>query len=398
MNYILFDDTVGRVHLLPLTFTRPIGMIRVGIVTIVEKWQHFLHTTPSILTESYLQTRFSAQFSADNLYINGSVCPDTNLIEAIQNLQPDQKLLYNKELIAVRTSQTLQTPTELSAFADSVIQTTCHYTLPITQIRNLCDIFVYTGAQIQADYQWLTANRTSAAITDTHTVVYNPKDVFLEEGVQTRACILNAETGPIYLGKGAEIQEGSLIRGPFALGEQSVVAMGSKIRGDSTVGPYCKIGGEISNSVILGYSNKGHEGYLGNSILGEWCNLGADTNTSNLKNDYGQVKQWSYATNNFEDTGRQFVGLVMGDHSKAGINTMFNTGTVVGVSANIFGGDFPPKYIPSFSWGGAARLEVYRLDKALAVAKRVMQRRGIPLTVEDQNILSHIFQQTHHEP
>ncbi|MCU0354028.1 MAG: glucose-1-phosphate thymidylyltransferase, partial [Cytophagales bacterium] len=230
---------------------------------------------------------------------------------------------------------------------------------------------------------------------DRHTVVYNPEQVFLEPGARVRACILNADTGPIYIGKDADIQEGSIIRGPFAIGTESVVALGAKLRGDITVGPYCKVGGEISNSVLFAHSNKGHEGYLGNSVLGEWCNLGADTNNSNLKNDYGTVKQWSYAHNDFVDTGRQFVGLVMGDHSKAGINTMFNTGTVVGVSANVFGGDFPPRHVPSFTWGGAAGLEVYRLDKALATAERVLARRNLPLTDTDRQILTHVFKLTH---
>ena len=210
-----------------------------------------------------------------------------------------------------------------------------------------------------------------------------------------KACVLNAEGGPIYIGRNAQLHEGTVVRGPFALGEGSFLNMGSKIRPDTTIGPYCKVGGEVSNSVIFGYSNKSHDGFMGNSVLGEWCNLGADTNTSNMKNDYGPVKQWSYSEGGMRDTGRQFCGLVMGDHSKAGINTMFNTGTVVGVSCNVFGADFPPKYVPSFSWGGAAGLEIYHLGKALEVADRAMQRRGLRLDETDRHILTTVFNLTH---
>jgi UDP-N-acetylglucosamine diphosphorylase/glucosamine-1-phosphate N-acetyltransferase len=394
MNYILFDETHLRAALLPLTFTRPVGQIRLGIVTIAEKWQHFLQATPNYLTEIYLQKRYIPVWQADNLLINGGICPTAELVEALHELQPGEALTTgNGELIGLRTSAQLSSPAEIISLQKQ--KPARSYTGPVTVLRQLSDIFLLNGAQIRADYQWLTAGRTSAPITDPHTITYNPAQIFLEAGAQTRACVLNAEKGPIYIGRNADIQEGSLIRGPFAIGEQSVVALGAKMRGDITVGPHCKVGGEISNSVVFGYSNKGHEGYLGNSVIGEWCNLGADTNTSNLKNDYGIVKQWSYVENNYVDTGRQFIGLVMGDHSKAGINTMFNTGTVVGVSANIFGGDFPPKHVPSFTWGGATGLDVYRLDKALLVAERMQERKNLPLSPQERDILSHVFHLAH---
>jgi len=393
MNYILFDEPRTRQALLPLTFTRPISHIRLGIVTIAEKWQHFLQVTPGYFTEIYLQKKYTHDWLADNLLINGAVCPDHDLVKAIRNLQPGESIHSEGELIALRTGTRLQEPAEIVSLVNQKPVTA--YTAPITRLRNLCDIFLLNGAQIQADYQWLTEGRISEPVNDPHTVMYNASAIFLEPGANTRACILNAESGPIYIGKNAHIQEGSIIRGPFAIGQESVVALGAKMRGDITVGPHCKVGGEISNSVIFGYSNKGHEGYLGNSVLGEWCNLGADTNTSNLKNDYSTVKQWSYEAGDYKDTGRQFVGLVMGDHSKAGINTMFNTGTVVGVSANIFGGDFPPKHVPSFTWGGATGLDIYRLDKALAVAERVLERRNLALDEINRDLLTHIFQLTH---
>ncbi len=393
MNFILFDYPTTRSALLPLTFTRPVAQIRLGIGTIADKWRHFLRAPVSFLTEPYLQNKFPLEPNHDNLYINGAVCPDAALLEAVRQLRPGEKLSGQNQLIAFRTDAVLNSPAEIVSFESAKPARAYH--APFAALGSLSDIFLLNGAQIRADFAWLTANRVSQSITDAHTIVYNPSAVFLEEGSKTRASILNAEKGPIYIGAGADIQEGSLIRGPFAIGEQSVVAMGAKMRGDITVGPFCKVGGEVSNSVIFGHTSKGHEGYLGNSVLGEWCNLGADTNTSNLKNDYGNVKQWSYAEHAFKDTGRQFVGLVMGDHSKAGINTMFNTGTVVGVSANVFGGDFPPKFVPSFTWGGAAGLDIYRLDKAVEVMERVLQRRNLPLPDVDRELMTHLFALTH---
>ena len=266
-------------------------------------------------------------------------------------------------------------------------------------IRHLWDIFVENAEQIRADFSRITAGRTSEPITDPFTRCYAPENVFIEPGATIRAAILNAENGPIYIGRDATISEGSIVIGPFSLGEGSTVNWGGKMRANTTIGPYCKVGGEIGNSVFLGYSNKGHDGFLGNSVIGEWCNLGANVNNSNLKNDYSNVKIYSYATHQLEDTGRAFCGLTMGDYTKAGISTMFNTGTVVGVSVNVFGGGFQYKHIPSFSWGGAADgFTTYRLDKALQVAAEAYGRRNRVFDDLDRNILKAIFDRSHERP
>lgn len=392
MNYILFDDQHVRTSLLPLTFTRPVSEIRVGISTITQKWEQMLRSRISFLTEPYLQTKYPQVNTPDDVFINGAICPDEALLGAIGSLQKGDRLMHGDILVAYRPEELPEMLTDIDQIPDIRVQTHQQH---ITIIRDLCDIYTSNGEQIRADYRRITAGRVSQPVTDPHTAVYNRDQVFIEEGVEMKACVLNAEGGPIYLGRNAQLHEGTVVRGPFALGEGSFLNMGSKIRPDTTIGPYCKVGGEVSNSVIFGYSNKSHDGFMGNSVLGEWCNLGADTNTSNMKNDYGPVKQWSYSEGGMRDTGRQFCGLVMGDHSKAGINTMFNTGTVVGVSCNVFGGDFPPKYVPSFSWGGAAGLEIYHLGKALEVADRAMQRRGLRLDETDRHILTTVFNLTH---
>ncbi len=377
MNLILFDDPAIRLNLLPLTLTRPVADLRVGILTIAEKWQRRLmpgdtETPVSFLTEPYLQTVFPAVFSADNLYINGAVCPTDALVEAVQQLAVGETVAVDNLLIACRAVEPFSTVSELLT---SKMPTS--FPQPITVIRHLWDIFAENPAQIRADFALLTAGRTSAPITDPHTRCYAPDQIFLEPGATTRAAILNAEAGPIYLGKNAKVSEGAIIMGPFALGDGAEVAFGGKIRGGTTIGPGSKVGGEVNNAVIWGNSNKGHDGYLGNAVIGEWCNLGANVNNSNLKNDYSTVKIHSYATGQLEDTGRQFCGLVMGDYTKAGISTMFNTGTVVGVSCNVFGGGFQPKHIPSFSWGGGAEGFVpYRFGKAVQVIQETMARRG----------------------
>ena len=392
MNYILFDDQHVRTSLLPLTFTRPVSEIRVGICTITQKWEQTLRSRISFLTEPYLQTKYPQVNTSNDVFINGAICPDEALLGAIQSLQKGDRLMHGDILVAYRPEELPDMLTDIDQIPDIRVQTHQQH---ITIIRDLCDIYTSNGEQIRTDFRRITAGLASRPITDPHTAVYNPGQIFIEEGVEMKACVLNAEGGPIYIGRNAQLHEGTVVRGPIAVGEGSVLNMGSKIRPDTTIGPYCKVGGEVSNSVIFGHSNKSHDGFMGNSVLGEWCNLGADTNTSNMKNDYGPVKQWSYNEGGMRDTGRQFCGLVMGDHSKAGINTMFNTGTVVGVSCNVFGADFPPKYMPAFSWGGAAGLEIYHLGKALEVADRAMQRRGLRLDETDRHILTTIFHLTH---
>lgn len=383
MNLILFDDPDIRINLLPFTFTRPVASLRVGILTISEKWERWLGSTPSYKTEGYLQEKYQLKMSTDNLLINSGVCPDTQLVDSVKALPSAYFLVKGTRLIAARNPGPEMSP-----------QNTIEYPGEITAIDRPWKIFRENGAQLRIDFSLITSGRRSAPIDDPHTKAYGTQNIFLEEGVYIRAAILNAETGPIYLGKNSIVQEGAIIRGAFALGEEGHINMGAKIRGDVTVGPYCKVGGEVSNSVFLSYSNKAHDGYLGNSVIGEWCNLGADTNTSNLKNNYDAVKLWNHSVNNFADTGLQFCGLMMGDHSKTSINTMFNTATMVDVSSNVFGSGFPAKYIPSFAWGGSNGFVTFQPDKALETAERVMARRNVVMSDLDKAILLHIYEIT----
>jgi len=389
-SIILFDDSTLRAQLLPFTYTRPVATIRCGIDTILEKWTKWLFTTPSFLTQPYLQASFPLVTSGNNIFINGALCPDQTLIEAIENL-PQETALYSaqKELLVLKTTSSEWNPESESTFSEVV------YEGSFTMIRHIWDIFTCNGAQIQSDFTKLTSTRKSEPITDPYTRCYSQENIFIEPGANIKAAILNAENGPIYIGKNTTIQEGAAIQGPFAMGEGSVIAQNAKIRINTSIGPYCKIGGEVGGSVIFGYSNKGHDGYLGNSVLGEWCNLGANTNNSNLKNDHTNVKLHSYVTDSLQDTGLQFCGLFMGDYSKAGISTMFNTGTVVGVNVNVYGAGFQAKHIPSFSWGGNAEgFMEYRFQKALAVATDTVSRRGIVFDQTKENVLKEVFEQT----
>jgi len=378
MNTILFDDE-QVVHLRPFSYTRPASLIRCGILTIAEKWEILLGTKPSFQTSEHLSAKFPLLQQEDNLFLNGRILPDKDMVTAVSELDQNQCLKQNDFILGFRSPE--YTKQGLEAI---------EYTGKVISIDRIHQIFTLNHAQIHFDFELLTQGKTSRPLSKTNTVI-GSFPVFLEEGANAEASILNASEGPIYLGKDSEVMEGSMIRGPFALCEQSTVKMGAKIYNGTTVGPHSKVGGEVSNSVIFGYSNKGHDGFLGNSVLGEWCNLGADTNNSNLKNNYEQVKLWNYVTGSFEKTGLQFCGLFMGDHSKCGINTMFNTGTVVGVSANIFGSGFPRNFIPSFSWGGPNGFETYQPKKAFQTADMVMQRRHITLSEDDKNILNYIF-------
>lgn len=384
MNYILFDGPY-RDQLLPFTFTRPVADIRVGILTIREKWEILLDTTTTTLTEDYLGHKYPMVKMEDNIMINASFLPNAQLVEMVLSLKRQEAVFLDEDVVAFYTEKAQQT-------VDFSHYEAIEYEGELLKIAYPWDIFRQNGKAIEQDYRLLTQGKISRPLSPTNQVLC-PENIFLEEGAKVEMAILNAATGPIYIGKNAEIMEGSIIRGPLALGEGATVKMGAKIYGPSTIGPYCKVGGEVTNSILFGYSNKGHDGYLGNSVLGEWCNLGADTNTSNLKNDYSQVKLWSIADEKFMATGLQFCGLMMGDHSKCAINTMFNTGTVVGVFANIFGSGFPRNYIPSFSWGGPAGYKKYQLSKALQVADEVMKRRDLALTEEDKSILEHLYSQ-----
>ncbi|MDA7706325.1 GlmU family protein [Flavobacteriaceae bacterium] len=384
MNYILFDGE-NREALLPFTYTRPVADLRIGILTIREKWELSLGATTTTVTEDYLSDKYPMVEMEQNVMINASYTPSEVLVNQIKNLKENQAVFDGDTMVAFFSLEDQEID----------IDTLEVYQLEATvlKVETTWDIFSKNGAAIKADFDLLTAERTSAPIP-ANTVAFNPEAIFIEEGAKLPLCVLNATDGPIYIGKNSEIMEGSMVRGPFALCEGSTLKMGTKIYGPTTVGPHSKVGGEVNNSVFFGYSNKGHDGFLGNSVIGEWCNLGADTNNSNLKNNYAEVRLWSYETENFAKTGLQFCGLMMGDHSKCGINTMFNTGTVVGVSANIFGSGFPRNFIPSFSWGGAKGFTTYLTSKAFEVAQVVMKRRGLELSTQDSAILEHVFEQS----
>lgn len=385
MNYILFDGN-RRNTLLPFTYTKPVADLRIGILTIREKWEYFLGSTTTTVTEDYLSEKFPMVEAEKNILINASFLPNEKLVELIQNLKENQLILKGEEIVAFYT-------TEFQEEVDFDEYEIIDFSEDCLIVENTWDIFSKNDKAIQADFDLLTQGRQSQPIPKSVNVIA-PENIFIEEGAKLEFVTLNASAGVIYIGKNAEIMEGSVIRGPFALGEEAQVKLASKIYGATTVGPHCRIGGEVNNSVLMGYSNKGHDGFLGNSVLGEWCNIGADSNNSNLKNNYEEVKLWSYETERFEKTGLQFCGLMMGDHSKCGINTMFNTGTVVGVSANIFGSGFPRNFIPSFAWGGASGFTNYLLNKVLQTAKIVMSRRNIELTEQDVKIMEHIFEET----
>ncbi|MEL6561135.1 MAG: GlmU family protein [Bacteroidota bacterium] len=388
MSTTLFDLPENRVKLLPFTYTRPVCEIRVGILTIREKWEKVLDEDCQVLTDPYLESKYpQPELQVGDLLINSIFCPNASLVKAIKALNDGEALFSSETLIACKLSESTDFQ-NLSGFIKKQFDESA------TVIERPWHIFQSNGEQIKSDFSLITAGRKSAPLDDPHTTIYNPSNVFLEEGATVRAAIINATDGPVYLGKNSQVHEGSIIKGPFALGEASHVNMGAKMKGDNTIGPHCKVGGEVSNSVFFGYSNKGHDGFLGNSVIGEWCNLGADTNSSNLKNNYSTVKVWDYETSKLENTGLQFCGLLMGDHSKAGINTMFNTGTVVGVSANVFGADFPPKFIPSFAWGGSSGFVTFRKEKSFEMCEAVMKRRKIDLSLGDKAILSEIMEKS----
>ena len=380
MHIHFFETSGAWQRMLPLTYTRPVADLRVGILTIAEKWAKRLSSNQwSFGSESYLSAVHSSAHESDCLHVNSNVLPTDDLVKVILNLGMNESLVQGEIVLAYRG--------EINATNRK------NYDNEISTVNYPWDLFKLNRQEIIADFALITKDRTSAPINDPHTKTYGDQ-IFLEEGVKVRAAVLNAEDGPIYLGKNSQVQEGALIKGAFALGEESHVNMGAKMRGDITIGPYCKVGGEISNSILYGYSSKAHDGFLGNSVIGEWCNLGADTNNSNLKNNYANVKMWDFETGRFKDTGLQFCGLLMGDHSKCGINTMFNTGTTVGVSANIFGDGFPRTIIPSFAWGGAGGFSTYQIKQAFETAELVMKRRGKSLSDADKKMLQHVFEST----
>lgn len=383
MNYILFDGNY-RGNLLPLTYTKPVADLRVGILTIREKWEKRLSTISSTFTEDYLQKKFPLIEKDENIMINASFLPTEALAKRVQLLAKNQAICIDDNIVAYFTKN----PQEAFDFKKFEKINLAENTI---QIKQPWDIFENNGVAIKADFELLTKGRKSAPIPDAVHCI-NKDQIFLEENVSIEIGVLNASNGPIYLGKNAEVMEGSMIRGPFGMGEYSVVKMGAKIYGSTSLGPKSKVGGEVNNVVLSGYCSKGHEGYLGNAVLGEWCNLGADTNNSNLKNNYAEVRVWNYKVERFIPTGLQFCGLIMGDHSKSAINTMFNTGSVVGISCNIYGGNFQRNFVPSFTWGGSAGFKTYEIDKAIETAELVMNRKNEAFTQEDKDILNHVFE------
>lgn len=386
MNYIFFDDNF-RQHLLPLTYTRPISDLRLGILTIGEKWAKHLNASFSNITEDYLKQKFPINIEGDNLLINSRLIPSTQLIERITGLKTNEILTSNNMVLAARLTQNdVLEYMETKKWKGQEIV----YDFSFDFLKNTFDIFKKNEKEIAADFQLLTENRVSEKISKTNNIA-GAENIFVEKGARIEFATINATLGKVYIGKNAEIMEGALIRGSFALCEGSTIKMGAKIYGPTTIGPFSKAGGEINNVVIQGYTNKGHDGFLGNSVLGEWCNIGADSNNSNLKNNYAEVRLWNYNTNNFAPTGLQFCGLIMGDHSKCGINTMFNTGTVIGVSSNIFGTGFPRNFVPSFAWGGASGFIEYNFKKAIEVAALVMERRNLEFNAVDEAILKAVF-------
>lgn len=379
MNIVLYDNE-HRGDLLPLTFTRPQADIRIGILTIRQKWEKRLNAETSTYTQAYLSSKYPMATNGDTLFISASVCPTNKLIAAIQNLQTGQTLKQKETVIAYRTEIV---PDIIESYcSENIIEFESEY----TTIDYLWEIFSKNEQELLLDFELLTKGRKSQSLSDTNRVLC-PENIFVENGATVEFATINAKNAKIYIGKNVEIMEGSLLRGSIAFCEHAVVKMGAKIYGGTTIGPYSKVGGELNNVVIFGYSNKAHDGFMGNSVLGEWCNIGADTNTSNLKNNYDIVRLWNYQTKSFQRTNQQFCGLIMGDHSKSGINVMFNTGTVVGVSANVFGAGYQRNFFPSFHWGGGTTpIQDYKLDVAVDVAKRVYARRNREFTDMDVQI------------
>ncbi len=390
MNYILFDDDTWD-ELLPLTFTRPVSEIRIGIMTIREKWEKYLIGEPiSYCTRQYLSEKYPVQISSDNMFINGSVIPTAELLSELESLEVGQALVSGDVVCAIRLEKS-----QAERF-DPLKISFKNYTQQISEnrrIAHLWNIFSLNGEAIEHDFRIITKGRKSGQLSSSNRIIGNG-DIFIEHGATVECCILNTTNGPIYIGRNSEVMEGSVIRGPFSLGSNSTVKMSAKIYGPTTVGPNSKVGGELNNVVIFANSNKGHDGFLGNAVVGEWCNFGADTNCSNLKNDYSEVRQWNYPAEKFIKTGLQFCGLVMGDHSKTAINTMFNTGTVVGVATNVFGDGFPRNFVPSFSWGGASGFTTCTVDRACEIATRVMERRNVVFSEIDRKILTEVYNLT----
>jgi UDP-N-acetylglucosamine diphosphorylase/glucosamine-1-phosphate N-acetyltransferase len=388
-NYIVFED-LHRDHLLPFVFTKPVAEIRIGILTIREKWEKWSGQSFSHLTQEYLQEKFPLVSGEENIVINGSVTPNASLVSEIQELNCNEALVRENLLVAACLDRF-----SLENFGRQIPEgcTVKQVRADFRHISKLWHIFKFNGEELQSDFSLITAGRTSQPISTTNQLI-NPENIFAEEGARVECSIINASTGPVYIGRNSEIMEGAIVRGSLALCEGAKIKMGARIYGPTTIGPYSKAGGEVTNTVFMSYTNKVHDGYMGNSVIGDWCNIGAGSNTSNLKNNYTLVRLWNYATGREEETGLQFCGLFMGDYSRCGINTMFNTGTIVGVSSNIYGSGYPGSFIPSFSWGGAAGFETYRVGKAIDTIGNGLSRRQLEFTETDKKIINRVFSLT----
>lgn len=386
-NIVLFD---GQCHssLLPLSFTRPVADIRVGIFTIREKWNNYFGININVRCKTHLSGFYSSVEDEASLGINAGLLPNDTIVQAIEELQDKEILIQNGNVLAISPLPANNSDIDAKLAEYKTIE----YSEQAIIIKRSHDIFLNNELEIKNDFDYLKQNTKSIELDKSNTLIGN--NIIIEQGAKIRCSIINTEDGPVYIGKNVEIMEGSIIKGPTAILNNAVIKIGAKIYGATTIGPWSKVGGEVGNSVIFGYSNKAHDGYLGNSVIGHWCNLGADTNTSNLKNNYSNVKTYDYPSKQMIDTGTQYCGLTMGDHSKCGINTMFNTGTVVGVFANIFDSGFPQKFIPSFSWGGKDGFEDYNLEKAIEVAKKVMLRRDITLDDDEENVIRELYKIT----
>lgn len=382
---VVFSDAQYWEDFLPLTFTRPVAEMRCGILTFSERWQKILDSTEiSWFTEMYLQGKFREPEKKESLFLVPNFLPTETVIQQIKGLKQGEALVYEDELVAAKIN--------MDGFSLHQIEKMTDIKEDLIFFKKPTDLFTFNKEAIDFDFELLTKGKVSQELSATNGFLGSEEDLFIEEGAEIEFSTLNTKTGKIYIGKNTEVMEGCNLRGPIALCEGSKFNLGAKIYGATTVGPHSKVGGEVSNIIIFGYSNKGHDGFVGNSVIGEWCNMGADTNSSNLKNNYGNVKLWSYRTKEFQDTGLQFAGVIMGDHSKTAINTQLNTGTVIGVASNIFKEGFPPNLIENFSWGGFKDDEKFKLDKAYEVAGKVMARRKVAFTDEDKAIFKHVFE------
>ncbi|MEC3880983.1 putative sugar nucleotidyl transferase [Parapedobacter sp. 10938] len=390
MHIVLFDKAEWRVGLYPLALTRPVADLRVGILTIAEKWAKWLGAPYSFLTEDYLQEKYSlGHLSGDIMLVRGNCCPDRHLVDAARALRTGEALWCGDEVVALRTAAEALQYGELPNPADYA---PIHHHHPVVVINHPEDIFLKNGEQIELDFDLLTTGRKSAILSESNRFIGDR--FFAEEGAQAECATFNSTRGAIYLGKNSEVWEGSMIRGAFALGESAQVKMGTRIYSNVSVGPHSRVGGELNTCVIWGRSNKGHDGYLGSSVLGEGCNWGADTNNSNLKNNYKSVCLYDYSQDGYRDTGLQFCGMVMADHVRCAINTAFNTGTVVGVGANVYTTGMAPRFVPDFSWGGGAGFSTYRLEKFMETMEAVYERRNLRLDAVERRLLTAVFERT----